>query len=410
MDTTKSSGSHDHVRKVSALAILPDGFPIPQCVSGLQHSDKAEITTIHSEKLPAELEMLRNYDVTIIVASDGQSHRQAPIDTVLTAADDQKLLCMILGDDPALADELREMFDGLPRVCWCPADASEDELYGRLCLLADYRGAFQRIDRQLGQLEHWAAAMNSRFEELHQELQLAWRVQRDFLPKTLPQTDDIKFATVYRPANWVSGDIYDVFQLDESHFGFYIADVVGHGVAAGLLTLFVKRAMVTKETSGSSYRLVPPSEVMGKLNNDLCDLELPEQQFLTACYGVIDCRTRELTVARGGHPLPILMEKSNRLSQLDVTGPLLGVFHDGEFDDLRMQLSEGDKIVLISDGVEQAFEDNDPDGRTVVDHLRGMCSLGSDDMLESLEGMLHCQESSLHPADDITMVVAELLS
>jgi len=65
-----------------------------------------------------------------------------------------------------------------------------------------------------------------------QELRLDSRLQRDFLPKQLPTVGDIRFHVLYRPATWVCGDVYDVQRLDERFIGFYLADAVGHGVAA----------------------------------------------------------------------------------------------------------------------------------------------------------------------------------
>ena len=51
----------------------------------------------------------------------------------------------------------------------------------------------------------------------------------------------MQFHTLFRPASHVSGDLYDVMRLDEDHIGFYMADAVGHGMPAALLTMFIKR-------------------------------------------------------------------------------------------------------------------------------------------------------------------------
>ncbi|MCJ7730115.1 MAG: SpoIIE family protein phosphatase, partial [Sedimentisphaerales bacterium] len=84
------------------------------------------------------------------------------------------------------------------------------------------------------------AAMSS----LTEQLRLAGQVQRDFLPSYLPDNDRLRWAAIFLPAECVSGDIYDVARLDEQHIGFYIADVVGHGMPAALLTIFIKQALV----------------------------------------------------------------------------------------------------------------------------------------------------------------------
>src|SRR5207237_2111537 len=112
------------------------------------------------------------------------------------------------------------------------------------------------------------------YQQIDQELELAQRLQTSFLPQTLPQVPHVRFAVTYRPCGHVGGDFYDVFRLDERHVGFYVADAMGHGVPASLLTIFVKKSVRAKEISGQSYRLVPPDEVLAKLNRDLIEQAL----------------------------------------------------------------------------------------------------------------------------------------
>src|SRR6202007_1577929 len=103
------------------------------------------------------------------------------------------------------------------------------------------------------------------YQRIDQELELARRIQQSFLPQTLPQLPTARFAVHYRPCGRVGGDFYDAFRLDERHVAFYVADAMGHGVPASLLTVFVKRGVRAKEIHGREYRLVPPGEVLGRL-------------------------------------------------------------------------------------------------------------------------------------------------
>ena len=133
------------------------------------------------------------------------------------------------------------------------------------------------------------------------------RLQRDFLPRITGPIENVGIATIYRPASSVSGDIFDIFRIDEDHTGFYIADAVGHGMAASLLTMFIKRAIVPKRVDGNDYVILTPSETLTNLNDALADQSLPNYQFVTACYGLINHRTLTLQYARGGHPYPLLI-------------------------------------------------------------------------------------------------------
>ena len=103
-------------------------------------------------------------------------------------------------------------------------------------------------------------------DSVKEQLRLAGLLQRDFLPDRLPNSDDLQWVVTFLPAEWVSGDIYDVARIDEQHIGFYIADAVGHSMPAALLTMFIKQAMVLRQTIDQSYRIFSPVEVISNLN------------------------------------------------------------------------------------------------------------------------------------------------
>lgn len=332
------------------------------------------------------------------------------IGKLLQAAQQKSLPIILISEDPSLANLIPLQDDQvLPRVQLVTSSITCDELWGRIYSMLNYSPLFNRIETHMAHLEKWAFALNNRFEELHQELRLAWRVQQDFLPKKLPSTPKLRFATLYRPATWVSGDIYDIFQLDENHIGFNIADVVGHGVAAGLMTLFVKRALVTKEILDKSYQILAPNQALARLNEDICSLELPEHQFVTAAYGIVNTQTGELALARGGHPHPIIFNPQGQLSLIEPQGPLLGVFPGAEFDIHQSILKPGDKLILYTDGLEQAFG-LDSDEQKMIQQM-GLLAVdkSAQEMVDSLASLLDCQENSLNPADDITLVAIEVL-
>jgi sigma-B regulation protein RsbU (phosphoserine phosphatase) len=187
---------------------------------------------------------------------------------------------------------------------------------------------------------------------MDEQMRLAGRLQQDFLPRRMPQVDPLRFAALYRPAGWVSGDLYDVTRLDETHVGFYVADVSGHGMPAALLTMFIKKALQTKRIFGHAYRLVPPDASLAELNADLCDQDLPSCQFCTAVYGVMDVTSLTLTYAGAGHPEPILIRPDGSVALLRSPGGLLGVFPDATFPLRHVRLAAGDRVILYTDGLE----------------------------------------------------------
>ena len=225
--------------------------------------------------------------------------------------------------------------------------------------LAQLQRELDRMRDELELLRRRDVALQFYMHRLDEELKLAARVQQDFLPKSMPRIGPLRFHTLFRPAAHVSGDLYDVMRLDESHVGFYMADAVGHGMPAALLTMFLKQALVTKVIDNTGYRLLAPSVTMQKLNDALVAQNLSTATFATALYGNINYRTRRLTFARGGHPDPIMLSRDGELKILEAEGALLGIFPDDVYQQTAVELEPGDRVFIYSDGVEMAFSNSD---------------------------------------------------
>jgi len=252
-------------------------------------------------------------------------------------------------------------------------------------------------------------SLNQYMSRVDEEMRLAARLQRDFLPKTLPQLGKTFFHTLFRPAGYVSGDLYDVMRLDESHVGFYLADAVGHGLPAALLTMFIKNALVTKQIGPNGYRLLEPSQTMAILNDALLSANLSHATFATALYGWIDIRTSRVCFSRGGHPNPIVLRKDGTIEHIESDGPLLGIFPNEVFCDCTVQLEPGDRFLVFTDGVEVAYcETEQVDTTLWLRELQSRKHLPAAQLLQELADRMDANTGSLAPKDDLTMIAIEV--
>ena len=193
--------------------------------------------------------------------------------------------------------------------------------------------------------------------------------------------------------------------------GFYIADAVGHGIAASLLTMLVKYALLNQRTADDPEAVACPATNLKAINQALASQNLPNCQFVTACYCVLDTETLILRFARGGHPHPIHIRRNGELRELETGGGLLGIFPEQEYPTATVQLAPGDKVVLFSDGIELALvESRDPQNGTALyeQRFRDMARLSADDMVRTLDESIDRVPGSLNPEDDVTVVVAEI--
>jgi sigma-B regulation protein RsbU (phosphoserine phosphatase) len=242
-----------------------------------------------------------------------------------------------------------------------PRPFAPGELLAQVRALLRIKETHDRLAERAAEVHRVNKRLQQAYQQIDQELELAQRIQSSFLPQSLPELPRVRFAARYRLCGRVGGDFYDVFRLDERHVGLYVADAMGHGVPASLLTVFVKKGIRAKEVFGKEYRLVPPGEVIGRLNQDLIDQRLSENPFITMVYALYDHEGGTLQFARAGHPYPLYVPREGPPELWRQQGLLLGVV-DASFAAATHALRPGDKVLLYSDGVDGASYDGQPPG------------------------------------------------
>lgn len=223
-----------------------------------------------------------------------------------------------------------------------------------LFALTERQPAVANLLRENAALRRFQQGLRGQIEKVNEELQLASQVQRDFLPKELPRVPGFEIAAFFRPSGYVSGDIYDVQRLDKDHIGFFVADAVGHGVPAALMTMALARTLHIAEIRGEEGEIVPPGEALGRLNREMIRRHGSTPRFATAVYGVVDLRTMRVTVASAGHP-PALVFSNDGVRRVNADGSLLGVFPDDVYGETSFILGDDEMLVVHSDGFETAF-------------------------------------------------------
>jgi PAS domain S-box-containing protein len=182
---------------------------------------------------------------------------------------------------------------------------------------------------------------------------IARTLQESLLPPTLPELPGIDVGARFHPAGEgyeVGGDFYDVFDVGGGSFGVVIGDVQGKGPDAAAVTALARYTVRANAMHDRS-----PAGVLRSLN-DAMQAQGGERRFCTVAYARIDPTTAgaRVTVASGGHPLPLVLRAHGESREAGVPGTLLGVVADPEIMDSSVDLEPGDAIVLYTDGVTEA--------------------------------------------------------
>jgi len=190
------------------------------------------------------------------------------------------------------------------------------------------------------------------------ELSAAQRIQMGLLPN--PQevfAGEHRFtvAAVLEPARTVGGDFYDCFMLDEDRLFFIVADVSGKGLPAALFMAAVKSHIKSAAMAADEHL----DGVMHRAQADIAR-ENPESLFVTAFAGVLDARTGVLTYSNAGHEPPLARKPGGEVIRLQrADGPPLGTMDNFEYSQGSRQMSPGEWLCVVTDGVTEA---NNPEG------------------------------------------------
>lgn len=188
------------------------------------------------------------------------------------------------------------------------------------------------------------------FHHQEQEVAEARSIQQGLLPKSIPQQEGYEIGGVWNPAQSVGGDYYDVIAFDEATMGLCIADVAGKGLPAALLMSNLQAAV-----RGLASNSLPPDDLCARLNSLVCH-NTGSDRFITFFYAQLDGPARLLSYTNAGHNAPILLHRDGSHERLRAGGGVLGVFPNQKFAVGAAQLAPGDRVVLFTDGVTEAYD------------------------------------------------------
>ena len=321
-----------------------------------------------NRKLLAGILKKENYE--IVEAQDGEE----AIDLTLREMPDLILLDIMMPkkDGYEVCEELKrdDRSAHIPIIFLSAKAQVEDKIKGLDLGGADYvtkpfdRGeVIARVKAQLNiaRLTKEVVAANGELikkqELLDEDLKAAAGIQQSLLPQDLPDLENMAIAWRFMPCERIGGDIFNVVQLDETHWGIYMLDVSGHGVPSALVTVSVSqmlhphKGLLLKKVIKPPpyYEILKPAEVL-----NLLDREYPIERFnkyFTITYLIIDMKDRFISYSNAAHPPPILLHRDGTLEFLDKGGTIIGMGGVLPFEEGQERAEPGDKLITYTDGI-----------------------------------------------------------
>jgi len=198
------------------------------------------------------------------------------------------------------------------------------------------------------------ASLEAAQAQLKAELEVARALQIAILPATFPAKAGCDGAARMIPATTMGGDFYDFIELPDGRIGLVMADVSGKGVPAAFFM-----AVARTNLRDVAAHFAAPGACLARTNDMLC-AQNPLDLFVTVFYCVFDASTGMLHYANGGHIPPCVRRADGSVEALNGAGGLvLGAMPGMKYPDHTLQLLPGDRLVLYTDGVTEAFNPAD---------------------------------------------------
>lgn len=185
------------------------------------------------------------------------------------------------------------------------------------------------------------------------DMERAREAQARLFPRKLPAMQNLTYAGICIQARQVGGDYYDFLDLGRGYLGLAVADAVGKGMAAALLMASLQASL----RSQCALAVDDIGSLLRPVNRLMCD-NMPVGSYATLFFAEYSDEGRRLRYANCGHPPALLLRDDGNVERLESTATVLGFEEEWGCEIAETQLAPGDTLVLYTDGVTEAVNDN----------------------------------------------------
>ncbi len=344
-------------------AAFPSGRPLTESdnattMNDTNASDEERILLVDDNPLNLQvlMETLQSRESRLLVAKNGEtaltiSRKTHPdlilLDIMMPGMDGYEVIRQLKADNKT-AD--------IPVIFLSALDQTGDKVKGLELGAVDYvtkpfqaEEVLARVDTHLT-IHRLRREVQQQKDQLERELETVSKVQRNLLPKRLPEVEGLQLAAYYETSRYAGGDYYDVVEIANDRIGILVADAEGHSTPAAVLM-----AMTCALFRSQKQLWDDPGGMIQELNRHLC--KVAEPSFVTGLYMTVDMGRRRVRAARAGHPPPMLYRAaSGEAIESDVPGVMvLGFMEFDEVPVTEFDLAPGDVMLAYTDGLTERF-------------------------------------------------------
>jgi serine phosphatase RsbU (regulator of sigma subunit) len=239
--------------------------------------------------------------------------------------------------------------------------------------------------------------------KMQEELRLAYEIQINLLPKSMPKIPGYDIAGKSVPAKEVGGDYFDFISIDQQNFAFCLGDVSGKGMPAALLMSNLQAIV-----HGQIMANPDPAACLQNSNTMLFHNTTPEK-FATFFYAILNPINHSLVYANAGHNFPFIITAKGEQRLLKENGIILGCMESFDFSQETLTMAPGDCLVIYSDGISEAV---DPSGEEfgedrLISVVKEHIEKGTVELTKKIIAIVQKHAGEHGQWDDITLVIVK---
>lgn len=289
--------------------------------------------------------------------------------------------------------------------------------YGELRARIRTASRIARLERQLLNHNRQLTKVKERMEK---DLAAGAELQESLLPSASLERNFTLVESCFRPSHELAGDVFNYFPIEGSKVGLYLLDVSGHGVKASMLAVTLSRMLNPESPSSVIYKpfsftgsssLEEPEEVAAKLNLEF-QIEKNNSQYFTMIYGILDTEERSLSFVCAGHPPLLVIKNDDSVQIIEGEDIPIGFSENYQFKRMKLNLENGDRCYLYSDGIIEAGSVNGrPFGMERMIEI--LTREGNSSLRQGMDVLVEEVKSWCNPyscEDDISIVAIDILN